>query len=138
MIAARRAALLALLVAALTPAALAGQQQSSDSLVHRIVLLENTVAGLEQRVRELEALIKGEPSRPQSVAASTKWRDIANWRQLRPGMTTAQVRAVLGEPDRVSAIAGTIIVWTWGDPRQLSAEVGFNNGKLSGWSEPRK
>ena len=83
MIAARRAALLALLVAALTPAALAGQQQSSDSLVHRIVVLENTVAGLEQRVRELEALRKGEPSRPQPVAASTKWRDIANWRQLR-------------------------------------------------------
>ena len=98
MIAARRAALLALLVAALTPAALAGQQQSSDSLVHRIVVLENTVAGLEQRVRELEALIKGEPSRPQPVAASTKWRDIANWRQLRLGMTTAQVRALLGEP----------------------------------------
>ena len=136
MIAARRAALLALLVAALTPAALAGQQQSSDSLVHRIVLLENTVAGLEQRVRELEALIKGEPSRPQPVAASTKWRDIANWRQLRPGMTTAQVRAVLGEPDRVSAI-GSHTNWTWGDPPK-SAYVSFDDDKLEGWYEPRK
>ena len=118
----------------MTPAALEGQLQSSDSLVHRIVLLENTVAGLEQRVRELEALIKGEPSRPQSVGASTKWRDIANWRQLRLGMTTAQVRAVLGEPDRVRAIV--TIKWSWGDPE--SANVDFFDDKLAGWSEPRR
>ena len=136
MIAARRAALLALLVAALTPAALEGQQQSSDSLVHRIVVLENTVAGLEQRVRELEALIKGEPSRPQPVAASTNWRDIANWRQLRVGMTTAQVREVLGEPDRVRA-SDPFLDWTWGNPPQ-SASVRFYDDKLSGWEEPRK
>jgi hypothetical protein len=43
------------------------------------------------------------PARRPPVAASTKWRDVQNWRQLRLGMTMDQVRALLGEPERVDA-----------------------------------
>ena len=49
-------------------------------------------------------------------------------------MTTAQVRAVLGEPDRVIA-GSSLTAWLWGE---YSASVNFTNGKLSGWSEPRE
>lgn len=135
MIAVRRAALLAALVAASSPAVAEGQQQSSDSLVHRIVLLESRAAELEQRVRELEALIKAEQSRPRPAPVSANWRDLANWRRLRRGMTEDQVRAILGEPEGVNVMS-IRTTWTWNGPSEF-AELYFDNDKLAGWSEPR-
>jgi hypothetical protein len=98
-----RVALLAGLAASSVPAIAAGQEASADSLHHRIDLLERRTIDLEARVRELEALFRAEPARRPPVAASTKWRDVQNWRQLRMGMTMDQVRALLGEPERVDA-----------------------------------
>jgi hypothetical protein len=54
-----RAALLAAFVAASIPARAAGQDTSTASLLRRIELLERASTDLEQRVRELEAVIKG-------------------------------------------------------------------------------
>jgi len=87
---------------------------------------------LEQRVRELEAVIKSEPSQGRPIQTSTKERDLATWRQLHLGMKMDEVRALLGEPDRVDA--GYETYWRWAD----GAEVAFISGKLSGWSEPRQ
>ena len=80
-----RVALLTTLLACFTPAIAAGQQPSADSLLRRVDLLERRTADLEQRVRELEARIKVEPSRDRPVPASSKWRDLQNWRRLRRG-----------------------------------------------------
>jgi len=125
-----RTALLAALAVASIPAVAAGQDTSTASLLRRIELLERANADLEQRVRDLEALIRREPSRDQQVAGSGDWRDISNWRRLRQGMKPDQVRALLGEPERVEA--GGVTFWRW-----ANSYVSFMDGKVYGWSEPR-
>jgi hypothetical protein len=124
-----RTALLAALAAASIPAVAAGQDTSTASLLRRIEILERANTDLEQRVRELEAVIKSEPSQGRPIQASTRWRDLANWRRLRLGMKMDEVRALLGEPERVDA--GPITYWRWPD-----GHVHFMDGKVSGWSEP--
>jgi len=126
-----RATLLAALAASSIPAVATGQGTSTDSLLLRIDLLERRTADLEQRVRELEAVIKSEPSQGQPIPASTRWRDLANWRRLRLGMKMDEVRALLGEPERVDA--GYVTYWRWS-----GANVSFISGKLEGWSEPQR
>jgi len=125
-----RAALVAALVAASIPARATGQDTSTASLLRRIELLERANTDLERRVRELEAVIKSEPSQGRPILASTRWQDLANWRRLRQGMKPDQVRALLGEPERVEA--GVVTFWRWNE-----ANVYFMDGKLAGWSEPR-
>jgi hypothetical protein len=46
-------------------------------------------------------------------------------------MTMDEVRALLGEPERVDA--GLVTYWRWAD-----ANVYFMRGKLEGWSEPER
>ena len=125
-----RAALLAALAGASIPAVAAGQDTSTASLLRRIERLERANADLERRVRELEAIIQSVPSQGRPIPASAKWKDLANWRQLRQGMRPDQVRALLGEPERVEG--GDFTFWRWG-----YAYVIFNDGKLDRWSEPQ-
>ena len=127
-----RTALLAALAAALIPAVAAGQDTSTADLLHRIELLERANTDLERRVRELESLIKSEPSKGRAIPASTGWKDLANWRQLRNEMSMDEVRGLLGEPERVES-SGPLTTWYW-----ANAQVDFFNGKLSGWSEPKR
>ncbi len=133
-----RATLVAALAASSIPAVATGQGTSTDSLLSRIELLERRTADLEQRVRDLEALIKTEPSRARSVPASDKWQDLGNWRRLRTGMKPDEVRALLGEPDHVEG--GQMATWFWGNfaPAGAGPEVTFMQGKVYSWSEPRQ
>jgi len=136
-----RTALLAALAAASISAVAAGQDTSNletslskaatASLLRRIELLERANTDLERRVRELEAVIKSEPSQGRPIQASTRWRDLANWRRLRLGMNMDEVRALLGEPERVDA--GPITWWRW-----HNGHVNFMDGKVRGWSEPNR
>ena len=118
------------------PSLAAAQQPSADSLLRRIAYLERRVSELERRVIQLESPARGESSRVPPVPGSPSWRDIANWRRLSRGMTTEEVRAMLGEPDRVNAIE-IVTTWTWG-AYPNSGDVTFTNGKVSSWSEPRR
>ena len=126
-----RAALFAALTAASVPAVAAGQSTSTDSLRRQVDLLEGRTTDLERRVRELEALIKVEPPRERRASTSPNWRDLQNWRRLRQGMTEDEVRALLGEPERVEG--GSLAIWFWPD-----GNVRFIRGKLEGWSEPTR
>lgn len=126
-----RAALFAAFTVACTPAVVVGQNTSADSLVRRIALLERTTTDLERRVLALEALIKVEPSASRKGSTPGNWRDLQNWRQLQLGMSPDEVRALLGEPERVEA--GAVTHWFW-----AGANVYFMGGELSGWSEPKK
>ena len=127
-----RAALFAASTAVSVPAVAVGQSTFSDSLRRQVVLLERRTTDLEQRVLELEALIKVERPRDRRSSTSPNWRDVQNWRRLRQGMTEDEVRALLGEPDRVQA--GGVTFWYWTD----AANVYFISGKLEGWSEPSR
>ena len=62
------------------------------------------------------------------------WRDVENWRRLRPGMSPRQVRMLLGEPGRVQSVAFTS--WYYGDTNH-GGQVFFNDGRVEGWSEPK-
>jgi hypothetical protein len=126
-----RAALLVALLSASIPAVAAAQGPPTDSLLRRIELLERRSAGLEQRVLELEVLVKAQPSGTVQVPPVPGARGLQNWRRLRRGMNMDEVRALLGEPERVDA--GYLTFWRWGD-----ANVSFVDGKLDGWSEPRR
>lgn len=130
-----RAALLAAWAAASMPVVAAGQATSADSLLRRIELLERANTGLDQRVRALEALIAVEPSRAQPVPESAKWQNLANWRRLRRGMTMDEVRALLGEPERVDANAWNTF-WYWASPGGPDVYFDSQSSKLDGWSEP--
>jgi hypothetical protein len=126
-----RATLLAALAASSIPAVATGQGTSTDSLLRRIEFLERRTADLEQRVGELEALIKTEPSRGRAVPASDKWQDLGNWRRLRTGMKPDEVRALLGEPDHVQG--GETAIWYW-----PGGMVAFMHDRVYSWSEPRQ
>jgi hypothetical protein len=126
-----RATLLAALAASSIPAGATGQGTSTDSLLHRIDLLERRTADLDQRVRDLEALIKTEPSQARSAPASDKSQDLGNWRRLRTGMKPDEVRALLGEPAHVQG--GEIATWYW-----PGGMVTFMHDRVYSWSEPRQ
>ena len=132
-----RATLVAALVSFSIPAVAVAQNASVDSLRRRIDLLERTTTDLERRVRELEALIRREPSRDLPVTASPKWRDVQNWRRLRLQMTMDEVRALLGEPERVDA-SGAFTHWYWASPSGAHVYFDSSSGGLEGWSEPRR
>jgi hypothetical protein len=129
-----RAALLAVLAAIVVPAVAAAQETTTESLHRRIELLERRSIDLERRVLELEALIMVEPSRSRPAAASLQSQDVQNWRKLRLNMTMDQVRALLGEPERVE-VPGPWTLWRWRD-----AHVRFDNrsGRVDAWTEPRR
>jgi hypothetical protein len=132
-----RTVLLAALAAASKPVVAAGQDTSTASLIRRIEILERATADLDRRVGALEAVIKSAPSQGQSIPASTKWQDLANWRRLREGMKMDEVRALLGEPARVEG--GPITFWYWVDANaHVYAKVDFESGKVMGWTEPRQ
>jgi hypothetical protein len=121
-------------VAAVVPAAAAGQDARADSLARQIGVLERRVADLERRIRELETIIAREPSEARPTAITGDPRDRQNWRQLRNGMTMDQVRALLGEPERVDNFV-VVTVWRWTSMR--GGNVSFDRtGKVEGWSEP--
>jgi len=127
-----RIAFLAALAAAFIPLVATGQDTSTASLLRRIELLESSNSDLERRVRELESLIKSKSSKGRPIATSARWQDLANWRQLRLGMTMDEVRELLGEPERVEG--GAFTIWQYAD-----ANVTFSpDNKLLSWSEPKK
>ena len=137
MIGTLRAALLAALISASIPAVAVAQMAAVDSLLHRIEVLERTTTDLERRVRELEALIRSGTSLDWSVPASSKSRDLQNWRRLRRGMGMDEVRGLLGEPERVSAMGGVVTFWFW-DSSGATVQFDGRSSKVDGWSEPRQ
>jgi hypothetical protein len=130
-----RSLLIAALATLILPAVAAAQNASADSVLRRIEVLERTTLDLQSRVRELEALVKSEPSRDRPVQTSTKWRDLQNWRRLRRGMSMDEVRALLSEPERVDSYGAAGTLWHW---ESGGAQVRFDGSsdKLASWSEP--
>lgn len=95
--------------------------------------LEARISELEKRVAKLEALL--DSSSNDEINYSEKWKNIAQWRQLRIGMTMNQVKQILGEPPKIHV--GTYTTY-WFYPDWSGGQVGFHtsSGKVDGWSEP--
>lgn len=99
----------------------------------RIEELEALVATLELRVSALENPSNQDPASAQGIPPSTAWQNITPWRSLERGMSKAQVRALLGEPEKIKVL-GTMEQWGWDEP--AGPFVRFYDGKLDGWEEP--
>ena len=71
-------------------------------------------------------------SQNKSTATQQKQSvDLSPWRQLKKGMTEAQVRGLLGEPAKVDG--GTFANWYY----KNSGAVTFYNDTVYSWEEPR-
>jgi hypothetical protein len=127
-----RAALVAAIATASSATIAAGQDVSSGGLFRRIDSLQRRTEVLERRVSELEAVLRVEPLRSRAARVSANPRDVANWRRLRRSMTMEEVRALLGEPERVQA--GYTTVWYYPN----SAHIMFDADKADSWLEPRQ
>ena len=103
---------------------------ASDS--DRITQLEKELQELKIRLSNLEAPQSKPGLNQKPVASSDGWRTLANWRSLKKGMSYDEVRATLGEPEKVRA-SGTFTFWYYLN----RADVTFYQDRLDGWTEPR-
>jgi outer membrane protein assembly factor BamE (lipoprotein component of BamABCDE complex) len=99
--------------------------------------LDERVRELERRVEQLEK--QQAPSTTSSVAPKPTtgqtdgWKKKENWRTLKQGMSDNDVRALLGEPDKVNTFS-TFKVWLYPDYGQVQFD---NRSVVEGWAEPR-
>ena len=128
MIATCKAVLLALALLTSIPHIVGAQTTTAEALVRRVDSLERRIAELERRLAQSEG-VSGRAN-TSADAATANWRDIANWRRLREGMSYEAVRRILGEPDRIAG--GTLAFWNYPNGGQVS----FSSGRLRSWNEP--
>ncbi len=74
-------------------------------------------------------VLRGVGSKP--VQTGDGWKALTNWRSLKSGMSPSDVRAVLGEPDRVKG--GDVAFWYYTN----GGNVTFISDKVTSWTEPR-
>jgi hypothetical protein len=102
---------------------------ASDS--DRINQLEKDVQELKLRLSRLEVPQGTSTSQTKVGPSSDGWKSLANWRSLKKGMSYDEVRAILGEPNRIEG--GTFTHWYF----PSRSDVTFHEDKLYSWSEPR-
>ena len=93
----------------LSPFATAQARDSRiDQLEKETAQLKATVAAQDRRITELENTLKSLQAAavptPKPIPAPTPaWHEPSNWTLIRPGMSEAQVVAILGPPSNVEA-----------------------------------
>jgi len=115
--------------------ATSASQSTDTALARRVDILDAMLANLQKRVGELERQATPGTSQPEKINSAVQPSapvGKGGWRGLSKGMTMQDVRALLGEPNRVEARFFT----TWYYPR--TGSVAFDNSdRVSSWSEPR-
>lgn len=108
------------------------QEMQADD---RVAKLEMRIAELELRVAKLERLLSRTESERATQIKPRNYRNKANWRRLKLGMTKTQVKAILGDPPyrRVIPFLGDY----WYYPDASGGHVQFDtSGLIVGWDEP--
>jgi len=104
----------------------------SSATDERIRLLEAQILQLNGRVSALEGMLNQAKANQQPIVTGEGWKSRANWRKLRKGMSEDDVRALLGEPERIDG--GSFTDWLY--PRR--GRVTFWRGAgVDNWTEPR-
>jgi len=98
----------------------------------RVDRLEAEVRDLQLRLSKIEAAQGGLAVGQKPEASGSGWKSLSNWRQLKTGMTPEQVRAILGEPRRISG--GKVARWEYSNGGAST----FMDEKLFSWQEPRQ
>ena len=102
---------------------------ASDS--DRITQLEKEVQELKTRLSTLESPLNKAVIQ-KSTVTSEGWKNLANWRSLKKGSNYDEVRAILGEPERIR-VSGLLTDWFYSNRGNAT----FVNDTLNGWNEPR-
>ena len=98
----------------------------------RINQLEKEIQEIKFRLSKLESF-PSNPSNAQEPATSGDgWKSVMNWRKLTQGMSTSDVRRILGEPHKLDG--GTLAHWEY----QNGGSIFFYKEKVDRWHEPRK
>jgi hypothetical protein len=98
-----------------------------------IELLKQQLKDLQLRVERLEKGRDQEFSfskEPEAEPIDGGWRKAHNWNLLKEGMTSYQVKAILGEPERQKTVK-KFEFWYYGD-----AKVSVYLRRLKGWEIP--
>ena len=96
----------------------------------RINRLENEIQEIKRRLSIIESPQSASPINTKPAAVSDGWKHLPNWRQLKTGMSPAEVKAILGEPNKVNG--GEVATWRYTN----GGTVGFISDKLLRWNEP--
>jgi hypothetical protein len=102
----------------------------------KIKELEQKITQLEKRIAKLEGiLLEFQKNQEKMIVHSpSKWKNKANWRLLKKGMSKEEVRQILGEPPKITANAYYGDIWYYPDIKGGNAS--FNEGgSLTSWSE---
>ena len=97
----------------------------------RITQLEKEVQELKTRLSTLESPLNKAVIQ-KSTVTSEGWKNLANWRSLKKGSNYDEVRAILGEPERIR-VSGLLTDWFYSNRGNAT----FVNDTLNGWNEPR-
>ena len=97
----------------------------------RITQLEKEVQELKTRLSTLESPLNKAVIQ-KSTVTSEGWKNLANWRSLKKGSNYDEVRAILGEPERIR-VSGSLTDWFYSNRGNAT----FVNDTLHGWNEPR-
>jgi len=122
----------ALLCSVLVIAAPAHATDASQQAAE-IEALKQQLKDLQMRVERLE---KGRDkgftfsTEPEAEPVPGGWRKTHNWNLLEKGMTSYQVKAILGEPDRQKTVK-KFEFWYYGD-----GKVSVYLHRLKGWDVP--
>lgn len=119
--------LMALILAALPPGHASGNAQN-DGLERRVRELESIVSSLDARVDALERALQ--------PGGATPAKEV--WRRLLHGMTTDEVRRVLGPPSSTDRNP-VVTYWFYSPKGKLGPHVLFDSTHMTvnGWTEPR-
>jgi hypothetical protein len=109
---------------------------SAQDLDQKIKKLEQMIARLEQRIARLEGIIlESQKNQAKSMAATPdRWKDKANWRLLKKGMSKNEVTQILGEPPKIVANAYYGDIWLYPDLQGGNASFD-KDGNLTSWKE---
>ena len=98
---------------------------------NRITQIEQEIQSIKLRLTKLESAQGIQSDSQKPIGSSDGWKSLASWRQLIIGMTPADARQLLGEPQRVDG--GTFTYWYYPNRGYII----FYEGKLDKWQEPK-
>jgi hypothetical protein len=92
-------------------------------------------AYLKQRIIDLEKRVEVLEQRLEGGAALQRWKDPILWRRIKKGMTTDDIKVLLGKPDLVEEQIFT--TWYYHPTSKRHSFIWFDEDKTLGWTAPK-
>jgi hypothetical protein len=125
-----------LLIMLCVPGPSLAADEPDSILAKKIVLLEQRIKDLEERLRLLE--IEVARLSAQLGVGPIQIPEVAgDWNQLAIGMKREEVRRLLGEPDEI-AMHSYLEIWDYSITYRAPCSITFNEeGRVESWMAPR-